>query len=117
MIDYKDGFFIGQVYTTTNTSPVENFKNGWKYDMVANMATLFVRGVLQRSSLLGNIKPLDKKLGLRKLQLEGFYFLFFPILSTISTVASNDLVLSMNSWPTGALFTLNMIFVKTSHDT
>jgi hypothetical protein len=38
-------------------------------------------------------------------------------LFTISTVASNDLVLSMNSWPTGALFTLNMIFVKTSHDT
>lgn len=35
-------------------------------DIVANMATLFDRGVLERSSFLGNLKPLDKKLGLRR---------------------------------------------------
>ena len=51
------------VYTTVDTSPVENFNNGLKNGIVANMAT-FIGGVLQRSSFLGNLKPLYKKLGM-----------------------------------------------------
>ena len=35
-------------------------------DMVANMATLFGREVLQRSGFLGNLEALDMKLGLRR---------------------------------------------------
>jgi hypothetical protein len=34
--------------------------------MAANVATLFWRGVLRRSSFLGNLKALDKKLGLQR---------------------------------------------------
>jgi hypothetical protein len=45
---------------------VENFAHGWKNDMAANVATLFWRGVLQKSSFLGNLKASDKKLGLRR---------------------------------------------------
>jgi hypothetical protein len=53
-----------EVYTTVKNPPVENFAHGWKNDMAANVATLFWRGVLQRSSFLGNLKASDKKLGL-----------------------------------------------------
>jgi hypothetical protein len=35
-------------------------------DMAANVAALFGRGLFQMSSLLGNLKVLDKKLGLRR---------------------------------------------------
>jgi hypothetical protein len=35
---------------------VENFNHGWKNDMVVNMATLFAKGVLWRSSLLDSLK-------------------------------------------------------------
>jgi hypothetical protein len=46
--------------TTDKTSLVENFKNGCKNDM----ATIFGREILRRSSFLGNLKPSNKKLGL-----------------------------------------------------
>jgi hypothetical protein len=35
-------------------------------DMAANVAALFGRGLFQMSSLLGNLKVLDKKLGVRR---------------------------------------------------
>ena len=54
------------MYTATKTSLVENFKHEWKNDMDANMANLFFRGVLWRSSFLGNLKPLDNKLDLQE---------------------------------------------------
>ena len=65
MIGHKMGSFAIRVYTTVNTSPVENHDNGLRNDMVANMATLR-GGVLRRSSFLGNLKPSYKKLGLRR---------------------------------------------------
>jgi hypothetical protein len=52
-----------EVYTKVKSPPVENFAHGWKNDMAANVATLFWRGVLRRSSFLGNLKASDKKLG------------------------------------------------------
>ena len=48
------------VYTMAKKPLVENFVHGCKDDM----ATLWWRGVLCRSSFLGNLKTLDKKLGL-----------------------------------------------------
>lgn len=51
-------------YRMAKTSLVENFKHRWKNDMAINMATLFAREVLWKLSLLGNLKPLDKKVGL-----------------------------------------------------
>jgi hypothetical protein len=53
-----------QVYSTVKNSPMENFAHRWKNDMATNMATLFWRGILQKSSFLGNLKALNKKLGL-----------------------------------------------------
>ena len=60
----KNGFFTGQGYTMTKTSLVKNFKNGRINDMATNMATHFARGVLHRSSFLGNLKASDKILDL-----------------------------------------------------
>lgn len=55
------------VYTTFKTSLVANFKDGCENDMlVANISTLFARGVLKWSSLLSNLKPLDTKLNLQR---------------------------------------------------
>ena len=64
MTSYKMFVPKDEAYTTAMTSPVENFKHGWKYDMGVNLATLFTKGILWRSSFLGNFKPLDKKLSL-----------------------------------------------------
>jgi hypothetical protein len=55
-----------EVYTTIKNLPVENFAHGWNNDMVAKMATFFWRRVVWRSSFLGNLKTLDKKLGLQR---------------------------------------------------
>ena len=64
MIGYEMDFSPTKVYTMAKTSLVKNFKDGWKNDMDANMATRFARGVLWKSRFLGNLKPLNKKLGL-----------------------------------------------------
>ena len=64
MIGNDMGLSVAGVYTTTKTFTMENFKHGWKNDMAANMATPFARGVLWRSSFLGRLKPLNKKLDL-----------------------------------------------------
>ena len=67
MIGHEISSSLVKVYTTTKTSSLKNFKDGCKNDMGANMATFFARGgVLQRSSFLGNLKPLGKKLDLHK---------------------------------------------------
>ena len=49
-----------------------------KNEVVVNMATLLDRGVLRRSSCLGNLKPLVKKLGLWRAPTRGncFYNIF-----------------------------------------
>ena len=60
------------------TSLLENFKHESKNDMDANMATLFVRGALRRSSFLGNLKPLNLNLTSKELQIETFFELLFP---------------------------------------
>ena len=65
MIGYEMGYSLAGVYTMAKASPVKNFINSWeKNDMVVNMATLCVRGVLQRSSFSGNLKSSYKRLGL-----------------------------------------------------
>ena len=57
MIGYEMGFSPALVYTTSKTSPVENFKFEWKNDMDANITIFFTRGVLQRPSFLDNSNP------------------------------------------------------------
>jgi hypothetical protein len=57
---------VAKVYTTVKISQVENFKHRCRNDMVVNIVTFFVGGVLRRSSFLDNLKSLDKKLGLRE---------------------------------------------------
>jgi hypothetical protein len=50
-----------------------------KNDMITNLATLFARGVLWRSSLLANLKPSDKKLDLWATPTREFFLImFFP---------------------------------------
>ena len=56
MIGYKMGFSL----TMFTLQP----RYEWKNYMVVNMATIFARRVLWRSSFLGNLKPLDHKFGL-----------------------------------------------------
>ena len=63
--------------------------------------TLFSRGVLRRSSFLGNLKALHKKLDLWRTPNKILYCLF--IFSSIPSFASNNHVLGWTSWPTGAL--------------
>ena len=48
-----------------------------KDDMDANVVTLSGRGVLWRSSFLGNLKALDKKLDLRRIPTLIKYFIVF----------------------------------------
>jgi hypothetical protein len=80
MIGYKIGSSLAGVYAMAKTSLMKNFKHGWKKDMDANMATLFVERLLRRSrSFLGNLKPSDKQLGLLKTPTWGIFVqLFFP---------------------------------------
>ena len=52
MIGYEMGFTIGRGLHQEEEEEEE----------AINMVTLLTRGVLQRSSFLGNLKPLDKKL-------------------------------------------------------
>ena len=87
-------FFNGEIKAWTN-------KMAWLF----NIATFFDRRVLRRSSFLCNLKPLDKELGLiRTPTWAPFIFLLKKIiLSTIPIVASSNLVLGWNFWPTGAL--------------
>jgi hypothetical protein len=66
MIGPKWDSYPVEVYITVKNPLVENFAHGWKNDMAANVATLFWRGVLWRSSFLGNLKASDKKLGHRR---------------------------------------------------
>ena len=61
-----------------------------KIGMVANMTTLFTRWVLWRSSFLGNLKPLDKKLGLWITPTWGILFNKFSILFATPIIASNQ---------------------------
>ena len=73
MIGYEMGSSPTRVYNMAKTSPVENFKHGWKNDTIVNMATLFARGVLRGSSFKGNLKPLGKKLDLQSSDRRDFW--------------------------------------------
>ena len=74
MIGYKMGYSPAGACTTTQTPPVEHFKHEWKInDLVANMTTLFVRGVvLRRSSFSSNFEPSEKNLTSGEVQLDFF---------------------------------------------
>jgi len=64
MIGYQMGSSPVGVYTLAKTSSMKNSKHERNNDMDVNMATVFVRGVLWRSSFLVNLKPLNLKLDL-----------------------------------------------------
>lgn len=53
MISYEIGFTVIGIYNIAKTFLVENFKHRWETNMVANMATNFVRGIFWRFSFLG----------------------------------------------------------------
>ena len=92
-IGYKMGSSLARIYTTTKTSSVDNFKHRCKNYMVANMETLFTRGVLwiQVSRAISN--PRTRNLASGELQPVAFFWIFFTILSATLTIASNNLVL------------------------
>ena len=95
LIGYKMGSSLAKVYTLTKISMVENFKHGWKIDMVVNMPTLFAKEVLWKSSFLGNLKPSNKNLGLRRTLNWGILLMFFQLvchtkLLTLSWATSLD---------------------------
>ena len=73
MIGYEMGSSLIGVYTMAKTFLVENFKHKRKIDMDVNMTTLFDRGVLRRSSFLGNLKSSVKKLDVRRTPTWGFF--------------------------------------------
>jgi hypothetical protein len=73
MISYEMGNPSTGIYTMAKTSSAGTFKHQWKNDMVANMATIYVGRILLRSSFLDNLKPLDKKLGLKKTPTWGIF--------------------------------------------
>ena len=83
---------------------MKNFENGWKNDATIDMLTLGVRAVLWRSSFSGNLKPRTRNVASRELRFKGHIYIYiYSILSTIPTVASNNLVLGWNCWLTSAL--------------
>ena len=43
--DWLEMRFLSKIYTIAKTPLMENFKHGWKNDMVAKMETLFVKRV------------------------------------------------------------------------
>jgi hypothetical protein len=77
MIGYEMGSSLAKVYTMSKASLVKNFKDEWKNDMDANMATRFARGVLWKSSFMGNLQPLNKKLGLPRTPTRDIFLKFF----------------------------------------
>ena len=73
MIGYEMGSSPAVVYTTPKTSMVEDFKHEWKNDMVVcqHGNFFFARGVLWRSSLLGNLKPWEDKLDFQRIPIHN----------------------------------------------
>ena len=65
-VGYKMESSSASAHTTTKTYRVENFKHGYKNDMVANMATLLLAGFLHRSRFSGNLKLSNNKLVLQR---------------------------------------------------
>ena len=96
------------------TTSSMNGKMAW----LANMATrFFARGVLRRSSLLGNLKVLDNKLGLHRLPIRGFFknvFSFclpcnrYLIYITLSWAETLALLHKSPKWP---LYTYLFLFL------
>ena len=100
MEQYEMGSWLAGIHTRPKVSPMQNFKHWIKYDMVVNMATLFVKEILQRSRLLDNLKPLDKNLTSEELQLET---LPSPAKSWLPYQPLHNLFLGWYSWPSNAL--------------
>lgn len=93
VIDHIMGLSLVGIYIMDKTSSVENFKQIWKNDIVANIATFFARGIRWWSSFLGNIKSSYKKF--KPLENSNFmpFFNFFCYLVAWPIMASNNLVL------------------------
>jgi hypothetical protein len=64
MIGYKMGSSPIKVYITAKNFRVENIKHGLKHGMVNQHNNTFAKGVFYKSSFLGNLTPLENKLGL-----------------------------------------------------
>jgi hypothetical protein len=61
-IGYEMGFSWARVSTMAKTSLVENFKHGWRIDMIVNMATFFITGVLLGMSTWPKLQDLGRPL-------------------------------------------------------
>ena len=93
------GISPAKVYTAVETCPVENFK-AWmkKNDMAINMATIFFLGEFSGGQVSwATSNPHTRNSAPENSNLRHFLNDFYSILSTIPTVASNNLVLGLNS--------------------
>ena len=105
-----------RVYTMAKTFWWKNFKNGWKKlnDMVSQHIDTFCFGSSMKVKFLEQPQTLGQETWLLENPNLRHSFNCFPILSAIPTVASNNLVLGWNSWPSGALLrcSLNWPLIK-----
>ena len=102
MTGYELGSSPVGAYPTTKTSLVENFKQGCKSHGCQHSNTLY-SGSSPEVELLGQTQTSNNILASREVQLKVVMFIIFPIVSTILTIASNNLVLDWNSRPNDAL--------------
>ena len=83
MIGYEMDSSPVLVYTTAKTTLVEDFKYGWKNDMVVDMATLFARGEALEVMFLGQPQTVIQETwhlensNLRHFFISFFFFFFF----------------------------------------
>jgi hypothetical protein len=61
MIGCEMGSLPTRVYISATTSPVKNFKHGWKNDVVVNMEIFFAGEILRKLGFLGNFKYMTPK--------------------------------------------------------
>ena len=96
MIGYEMGSSTARVYTMAKTSPMKNFKHGWKNWHGCQHGNTFCYGEFSRGQVSWpTSKPHIRNLTSRELQLLRHLFIYFSILSTIPIVASNNLVLRL----------------------
>jgi hypothetical protein len=72
---HQPGFALQPILLRWGTSSTDGTKN----DPVANMTTLFARGVLRRSSSLSNLKPSEKTWHLENSNLISFELFFLSL--------------------------------------
>ena len=98
LIEYKTSSSSTGIYTTTQSSLVENFKHGWHGYQHGNH---FWLGELYGGQVSWTLQTLRQKLDLQRILLSDFFF--SHLICHTKPLPQNNFTLGWNSRPTGTL--------------